>query len=380
MPAASFTVDPTSLGLGFGLAGITVSVVIALLSRIGDSSRALPFWAAASLSLTMGLEFGFLQDALPQGIGLLIANPLSVLGACLFLAGVRTMVGDPVQPGQLMLISMVSAVTSVLFVLVWPQVTGRVLSQLACLTVVTWLNTGVLRRLDHGYFHFPAKFLLITNAVLFAFYIVRGVTVVILGDSISASGGPGTKAIVFVISGLLILSYLKGILLICFAEKQTLLRRLATHDALTGVFNRLGLRDALTQWPDGHPGTVTVFDIDHFKQVNDGFGHETGDIVLKTFAAALQANCPAGSVVARLGGDEFCVVEKGVPQTLAGEWIRNLQDQLPTRLELACPTPLACQVSHGSAHFTRIADEFSTALHSADRALYRSKSARLPLD
>jgi PleD family two-component response regulator len=74
------------------------------------------------------------------------------------------------------------------------------------------------------------------------------------------------------------------------------------------------------------------------------------------------------------------VVEKGVPQMLAGEWIRNLQEQLPTRLELACPTPLACQVSHGSAHFTRIADEFSSALHSADRALYRSKSARLPLD
>ena len=46
----------------------------------------------------MGLEFGFLQDALPQGIGLLIANPLSVLGACLFLAGVRTMVGDPFNP------------------------------------------------------------------------------------------------------------------------------------------------------------------------------------------------------------------------------------------------------------------------------------------
>ena len=80
--------------------------------------------------------------------------------------------------------------------------------------------------------------------------------------------------------------------------------------------------------------------------------------------------------MARLGGDEFCVVEKGVPQMLAGEWIRNLQEQLPTRLELACPTPLACQVSHGSAHFTRIADEFSSALHNADRALYRSKSAR----
>lgn len=380
MPAAPFTIDPTSLGLGFGLAGIAVSVVIALLSRIGDTSRALPFWAVAAVSLTLGLEFGFLQDVLPPGIGLLLANPLSVLGACLFLAGLRTMVGDPVQPGQLAVISVASVASSVLFVLVWPQVGGRVLSQLACLTVVTWLNTGVLRRLDHGYFHFPAKFLLITNAVLFAFYLARGVAVVVLGESISVSGGPGTKAIMFVISGLLILSYLKGILLICFAEKQTLLRRLATHDALTGAFNRLGLRDALNQWPDGFPGTVTVFDIDHFKQVNDGFGHETGDIVLKTFAAALQANSPEGSVVARLGGDEFCVVEKGAPQARPGEWIRTLQEQLPTRLELACPSALSCEVSHGSAHFTRIADEFSAALHSADRALYRSKSGRLPLE
>ena len=66
--------------------------------------------------------------------------------------------------------------------------------------------------------------------MLFAFYLARGVAVVVLGESISVSGGPGTKAIMFVISGLLILSYLKGILLICFAEKQTLLRRLATHD------------------------------------------------------------------------------------------------------------------------------------------------------
>jgi len=380
MLTVPFTIDPTSLGLGFGLAGIAVSAVIALLSRIGDSSRALPFWAAAALCLTLGLEFGFLQDALPPGFGLLIANPLTVLGACLFLAGMRTMVGEPVQPAQLALISLASAISSVLFVLVWPLAPGRVLSQLTCLSVVTWFNTGVLRRLDHGYFHFPAKFLLVTNAVLFAFYLTRGVAVVVLGESISVSGGPGTKAIMFVISGVLILCYLKGILLICFAEKQTLLRRLATHDALTGAFNRLGLRDALNQWPAGVPGMVTVFDIDHFKQVNDGFGHETGDIVLKTFAAALQATSPAGSVVARLGGDEFCVVETATPKASTRDWIATLREQLPTRLELACPSALSCEVSHGSAHFARIADEFSAALHSADRALYRSKSARLPLE
>ena len=57
---------------------------------------------------------------------------------------------------------------------------------------------------------------------------------------------------------MLTLAYLTGILLICFAEKQTLLRKLAIEDALTGVHNRLRLRDALNAWPDRQSGVVTV--------------------------------------------------------------------------------------------------------------------------
>ena len=60
---------------------------------------------------------------------------------------------------------------------------------------------------------------------------------------------------------------------------------------------------------------------------------------------------------------------------LAGEWIRKLREQLPTRLELACPAPLACQVSHGSAHFTQL--RMSSHRCRADRG-YRV--TRLPLD
>lgn len=380
MATEAFSIDPTSLGLGFGLAGIAVSVVIALLSRIGDASRALPFWVAAAFCLTLGLEFGFLHEALPPGIGLLIANPLSLIGACLFLAGLRTMVGEPVRPVQLAMVSVIAVAASVFFVLLWPSLIGRVLSQIACLTFVTWLNTGVLRRLDHGYYHFPAKLLLYVNAVLFGFYVIRGVTVIFVGELVLARGDSAAKVGLFVISGLLVLSYLKGILLICFAEKQTLLRRLATHDTLTGAFNRLGLRDALNQWPDGIAGTVTVFDIDRFKQVNDGFGHETGDEVLRTFVTSLRASVPSGAVVARLGGDEFCVVEKDAPKDVTEAWIAAVRQHFPVRLEMACRAAVACEVSHGSAHFARVTDDFSAALRDADRALYRSKSRHLPLE
>ena len=178
-------------------------------------------------------------------------------------------------------------------------------------------------------------------------------------------------------AGLLILSYLAGILLICFAEKQTMLRRLATEDSLTGVHNRRGLRDALNAWPARQGGAVTVFDIDHFKRVNDGFGHEAGDILLKTFAQALRATAPTGATIARLGGDEFCVVEPLTTATFSSEWIERLQEQLPTRLEIASPSALSCKVSHGTSRFASIDAEFTDALREADRALYRYKAGRM---
>jgi len=145
---------------------------------------------------------------------------------------------------------------------------------------------------------------------------------------------------------------------------------------LVGVLNRRGLRDALDAWPRGQPGVANVFDIDHFKRVNDGYGHEAGDMLLKTFALALRANAPAGAIVARLGGDEFCVVETAQMRRKNANWIDTLKQQLPTRLELTAPAAISCKVSHGSARFNVIEGEFSEALRTADRALYRSKARR----
>ena len=122
---------------------------------------------------------------------------------------------------------------------------------------------------------------------------------------------------------------------------------------------------------------VTLFDIDHFKRVNDGFGHEAGDILLQTFAQALRAAAPDAAIIARLGGDEFCVVESVATSTFSNEWISKLKQQLPTRLEIASPSAVSCNVSHGSARFASVSSEFTEALREADRALYRSKARKV---
>ena len=72
-----------------------------------------------------------------------------------------------------------SVISSVLFVFVWPSLSGRVISQLACLGVVTWLNVLALRMLDRGYYRFPARFLLFVNVLMMFFLVARGVNVVV---------------------------------------------------------------------------------------------------------------------------------------------------------------------------------------------------------
>ena len=99
------------------------------------------------------------------------------------------------------------------------------------------------------------------------------------------------------------------------------LRRAATRDALTGVANRGELESRLARAlresrEDGRPLAVMFLDLDHFKSVNDTWGHGVGDEVLKHLAALLKAECYSGETVGRYGGEEFVVV---CPQTdLAG--------------------------------------------------------------
>ena len=106
------SIDPAMIGLLFGLAGLVVSVVIALLGRVGEWSRSLSWWVGASVCMTLGFLINVLQVVWPPAIVLMIANPLTVIGACLFLVGVRHLLQQPPAPMQWVPLIAVSIVTS----------------------------------------------------------------------------------------------------------------------------------------------------------------------------------------------------------------------------------------------------------------------------
>ncbi|WP_246110985.1 diguanylate cyclase domain-containing protein [Sporosarcina luteola] len=92
------------------------------------------------------------------------------------------------------------------------------------------------------------------------------------------------------------------------------LKHIAYHDVLTDLPNRRSFYNQLTEALTGEQGQVALFvlDIDHFKEINDGFGHDRGDQVIKEFASRLRDAVQDRGTVARLGGDEFAVILQNI--------------------------------------------------------------------
>ncbi|MCZ8517169.1 EAL domain-containing protein [Paenibacillus filicis] len=149
-------------------------------------------------------------------------------------------------------------------------------------------------------------------------------------------------------------------------KNEELLREYAYHDDLTGLYNRRYLLEHVSR-----PYAVHLFDLDHFKNINDTFGHDIGDAVLQEAAARLSGRFHAqGQAVVRLGGDEFLVAssQADIPPD------RIAMDILELFLEpfLIHDRPMKLSVSIGVA-VNSGAEDIPALLKAADIALYRAK-------
>jgi diguanylate cyclase (GGDEF)-like protein/PAS domain S-box-containing protein len=161
---------------------------------------------------------------------------------------------------------------------------------------------------------------------------------------------------------------------------QERLREQSTRDSLTGLYNRRHLDEILGQelisaGEQDYPVSVIMGDLDHFKSVNDRFGHVAGDEVLRTVGRLMMTHARAGDICCRYGGEEFLLVLPRVTKDIALERAERLRGAMAAALipygELAIPVT----ASFGVAAFPddgRTGDELIDA---ADRALYAAKAA-----
>ncbi|MBL4775207.1 MAG: GGDEF domain-containing protein [Mariprofundus sp.] len=160
----------------------------------------------------------------------------------------------------------------------------------------------------------------------------------------------------------------------------------ASHDALTGLYNRrhlvehlhLGVAQAVRYH---HAYTVVMFDLDHFKQVNDVHGHAAGDLVLAKMSDILQQGMREGDIAGRWGGEEFLVLlahtDRDGARQAAEQWLKNIAN---VSIQLDSGASISITFSAGVASLANTSNQSDikplaeSLLHVADERMYVAKS------
>jgi diguanylate cyclase (GGDEF)-like protein len=203
---------------------------------------------------------------------------------------------------------------------------------------------------------------------------------ILLGDFLHHEGHAFGTSIWVTVFAIELVLYAVGTVFVIFmlvSERTvTAHKTAASMDPLTGMFNRRGFAEATSRVIEreanaGRPATVLIFDLDHFKSINDRFGHAAGDEILKLFAAVVVNTLRMTDLSGRIGGEEFaallpCSLEEGV---VAAERVREAFANSGIVVEEGpVDTTVSIGVAGGPA-----GTELEVLLAAADTALYQAK-------
>jgi diguanylate cyclase (GGDEF)-like protein len=203
---------------------------------------------------------------------------------------------------------------------------------------------------------------------------------ILLGDLLHPHGDKFSGSIWVTVFSIELMLYAVGTVFVIFMlvsdRTVTAHRTAASMDPLTGMFNRRGFAEATSRVIEreanaGRPVTALIFDIDHFKSINDRFGHPAGDEILKLFAAVVINTLRISDISGRIGGEEFaallpCSLEEAV---LAAERVREAFESSGIVDETGpVDTTVSIGVAGGPA-----GTELEVLLAAADSALYQAK-------
>ena len=370
--------DIPTLTLVSLLMGIGASIGFTSLMTVLYTQRVLRIWVASIWIGTAGITLIGLRNHIPEVLSIVLGNGLLAVANVLTLKGIASHLGLPLR---------------------WRWPGGFVLVYVGCITWFAYVTPSLGMRLLIGSlqamgFNFAYAYLLlrygepdirmscrIAGAVMLInglFYLIRAFIPLDPGsgqDLMQAGRPVAATYVIGILSGLA--SYF-ALLQLITERLMVDLRRAARTDGLTGLFNRSAIvaegRASLARCQQrGTPFALLVFDLDHFKQINDRWGHDAGDAVLRHVTAILrEVTYWPGHFAGRYGGEEFVLALPGATLEQGLEVAERLRHSLAhshTRIDNQV-IPVTASIGVAIA---RPDTRFEHLVRLADEAMYRTK-------
>jgi len=307
--------SPVSILVVTALSSIlSILVLISLLSHEIDG---VPRWLWANVLAIVSLVLFAMQNVAPAWLGVVVANQLLAATVLLIYEGCNEFFDVHLRPAQrwagwIMWLAVMAGI--VYFTYVVPDVHVRVVIvsafHAACdLAIAGRVLLGRPKERPRYNYLFVAG----AAALGTLGHTIRGAIYAVQPPAQAALLQPGPMQITFLALGILVLpSLCIGLVMMAHDRLAQRLERLARFDDLTGALSRKAFLAAAVErlaraGNTGRREYVAVVDLDHFKSVNDRYGHAAGDDVLRHFAAIVRARIRDGDAFGRIGGEEFCL-------------------------------------------------------------------------
>ncbi|WP_223786807.1 GGDEF domain-containing protein [Marinicella meishanensis] len=357
------------------LISLMMTVVFLLAWRIMEKKTYVLMWSLFYVFAAVNGILNAINDLFPdRNLYWVVVNGVSLLTQALALAGFRMRAGRRPFPPMIMAYFLLVELLVVVFTYWQPHMGLRMVFIPFSGAVVVFAIVREIARTESR-----LRTAEISAMVLFALYAVVQLTSGTLALLQGAARNEHWLSLYSQVNFLFMPAFFAGLglftLLILVDDLASKLKHQAITDYLTGLLNRRGFKqqaEALIQQQDklGKNLAVIVADIDHFKKINDQYGHQVGDEVLKEVSMWMNKLLLPPSVMGRTGGEEFAVVVPVADLKEAGQLAEHLRLQLS---EQSHKTNAKLRIT-GSFGVALIHDQLESALIQADHAMYQAKA------
>ncbi len=335
-------------------------------------------WAAGNVLASLGFGLGAMTDW-PDLLHGAASYGLMGLGLALVLKGLRRFCGQDLERRWIAAIAMVAFLLPAYFVLVRPSLGARLLVSGIYLGA---LNLACAWTILRGWKDSTRRAMWVSMlgfVVVGAAMALRSAYLLVNGFATSDNGTAVSLAdITLFIIPLAQVTIAFGMVMMVAHRHAESLSRLTLIDGLTGALNRVGLermgaRVLLRARHHKRSVSVAMLDADHFKAVNDTFGHPAGDQVLRHLVRLLTDELRPGDLVARYGGEEFVLVFDGMDREMAVSVAERLRHLVESATLVVHGVSIAYQVSIGLSDSDRTGHDLQKLIRAADEAMYQAK-------